>query len=123
MEGSTVAIIIAGGGFALTVILQVGGGSWRLSGKLADMEKGLRQAISDSTKDVEEKQERATHDFGETISALKEHIRQLEMFVRDRYVEKNDFAAQMQRHNELLQMNFTNISQRLDRMEKKMDVR
>jgi gas vesicle protein len=123
MENSTIALLISGGGLAVIVLDRAMGGSWKLSGKLAEMEKGLRQAISESTKEVEEKQERSTHDFGETISALKEHIRQLEMFVRDRYVEKNDFALQMQRHNELLQMNFANITARLDRMEKKLDVR
>lgn len=121
MESSTIALLISGGGLAVIILDRAMGGSWKLSGKLTDMERGLRKAISEATHEVEEKQDRATRDFGETVAALKEHIRQLEMFVRDRYVEKNDFVLQMQRHNELLQMNFTNITARLDRMEKKMD--
>lgn len=103
------------------MLLNVWGGSWKLAGKLADMERRLQVAINESKKEVEEKQDTAVHDFGETVSALKEHVRQVEMFVRDRYIEKNDFIIQMQRHNELIQMNFTNITARLDRMEKKLD--
>lgn len=121
METAGIALIIAGSSLLLTMLLNVWGGSWKLAGKLADMERRLQVAINESKKEVEEKHDTAVHDFGETVSALKEHVRQVEMFVRDRYIEKNDFIIQMQRHNELIQMNFTNITARLDRMEKKLD--
>ena len=121
MEHTTIALIIAGSTLLLTVVLQVWGGSWKLAGKLSDMEKGLRQAITDSEQEVETKQDKATHDFGETIAAIREKIREVELFVRDKYIEKSDFIIQMQHHNEMIQMNFTNITARLDRMEKKLD--
>lgn len=121
MESAGIALIIAGSSLVLTIIAQVWGGSWKLSGKLSEMEKGLTKAINESKEEVEEKQERNVHDFGETIAALKEHVREVEMFVRDKYIEKNDFIIQMQRHNEMLTMNFNSITARLDRMEKKLD--
>lgn len=121
MESAGIALIIAGSSLVLTIIAQVWGGSWKLSGKLSDMEKGLTKAINDSKEEVEEKQDRAVHDFGETIAALKEHVREVEMFMRDKYIEKTDFIIQIQHHNELLTMNFSSITARLDRMEKKLD--
>jgi hypothetical protein len=121
MESSTIALLISGAGLFVIVLDRALGGSWKLSGKLAEMEKGLSEAILASTKDVEEKQERATRDFGETASALREKIRELELFVRDKYIEKNDFVIQMQHHNEMITMNFSAITARLDRMEKKLD--
>ena len=121
MESAGIALIIAGSSLVLTNIAQVWGGSWKLSGKLSDMEKGLAKAINEARDEVEEKQDRHVHDFGETIAALKEHVREVEMFVRDKYIEKNDFIIQMQRHNEMLTMNFNSITARLDRMEKKLD--
>lgn len=121
MDSSGIALLISAGGLIVIVLDRVWGGSWKLSGKLAEMEKGLRQAITESTREVEEKQERATHDFGETVAALKEHVRQLELFIRDKYMEKDDYNIQMHRQNEMAASNFNSISQRLDRMEKKMD--
>ena len=121
MENAVIALIIAGSSLVLTVLAQVWGGSWKLSGKLSEMERGLTHAINESKEEVEEKQDRAVRDFGETIAALKEHVREVEMYVRDKYIEKNDFMVQMQRHNEMLTMNFTNLTARLDRMERKLD--
>lgn len=121
MENAGIALIIAGSSLLLTLLLQVWGGSWKLSGKLAEMERGLRQAISDSKTEVEDRQDSMKREFGETVAGIREKVREVELFVRDKYIEKNDFIIQMQHHNEMISMNFTNITARLDRMEKKLD--
>lgn len=121
METATIAVIVSSAALVVTILLQVWGGSWKLAGKLSDMESGLRKAIKESRDEVEERQDRATHDFGETVSAIREKVREVELYVRDKYIEKNDFILQMQRHNELIQLNFANLAARLERMEKKMD--
>jgi hypothetical protein len=121
MESAGIALIIAGSSLLLTLLLQVWGGSWKLSGKLSDMEQGLRNAINAAKQDIEERQDRHVHDFGETIAAIREKVREVELFVRDTYIEKDDFIVQMKHHNDMLTMNFTNITARLDRMEKKID--
>lgn len=121
MEYAGISLLIAGGSLVLTVILQVLGGSWKLSGKLADMEISLRKVIIDNRNEVEFRQDRHTHDVGETIAAIREKVREVELFVRDKYIEKDDFLLQMQHHNDMITMNFTNITARLDRMEKKLD--
>ena len=92
MDGTGIALIIAGSSLLLTLLFQVGGGSWKLSGKLSDMDRGLN-----------------------------DKIREVELFMRDHYIEKNDFIIQMQHHNEMITMNFSAITARLDRMEKKLD--
>jgi hypothetical protein len=121
MEHAGAALIIAGSSLVLTVFLQVWGGSWKLKGALSDMELGLRKAITDSKHEVEARQDNHLHDVGETIAALREKIREVEMFVRDKYIEKEDFIIQMKHHNDMILMNFSNITARLDRMEKKLD--
>ncbi len=47
-----------------------------------------------------------THDFGETVSALKEHVRQVEFHIRYNYIRKDDFIVHMKSHDELLSLNF-----------------
>src|SRR5206468_2763237 len=110
MENAGIAIIIAGSSLLLTLLLQVWGGSWKLAGKLADMERGLRKAITDSKEEVEQRQDTVSHDLGETVAAIREKVREVELYVRDKYIEKNDFIVQMQRHNDMILMNFANIT-------------
>ena len=84
MDNSTVAVaavVISAASLLLTVLQRIWGGSWGLAGKLAEMERGLRQAITDSTKEVEEKQSRASHDVGETIAAIREKIRRIRAMI------------------------------------------
>ena len=123
METATIAILISAGSLVFLIGKEVLGGSWKLSSKLAEMEKGLRQAINDSKEEIEERQERQGRDFGETVSALKEKVREVELYVRDTYIEKDDFLVQMQHHNLMMTNNFANVTARLDRMEKKLDTK
>ena len=60
-------------------------------------------------------------DFGETVAALKEHVRQVEFHVRDNYIRKDDFIVHMKYHDDLLRLNFANITSRLERIEKTLD--
>ena len=58
MDTATLAMLVAAGGLGITVVDKIWTGSWNLSGKLAKMEKGLRAAIEDSRKEIEERQRR-----------------------------------------------------------------
>jgi hypothetical protein len=110
MDTSVIAIIVSSIGVLVIVLDKLLSGSWRLSGKLAEIERGLK-----------ERQDIMSREIGETVAGMREKVREVELFVRDHYIEKNDFIIQMQHHNEMISMNFTNITARLDRMEKKLD--
>lgn len=121
MEAATWAVLIAGAALALDMIFRLFGGGWNLSSKLSHTEGTLRSAFEDSVRDIENNQRAAAHEFGETVAALKEHVRQVEFHVRDKYILKDDFILMMKSHDELLRLNFENITQRLDRIEKQLD--
>ena len=123
MDSSTVAVVFAGLALALNLGQRVFGGGWNLSKSLASVETGLKAAIEASKREIEERQDKAVHDFGETVSALKEHVRQVEFHLRDNYIRKDDFVLHMKQHDDFLTVNFANITQRLERIEKKQDDR
>lgn len=107
----------------LTVLQRIWGDSWGLAGKLAEMERGLRQAITDSTKEVEEKQSRASHDVGETIAAIREKIREVELFNRDTFLRRDEFYKVTAQNSEALKSVGEKIEARLERMEAKIDAK
>ena len=76
MDHSTVAVIFAGVALALNLGQRMFGGGWNLSKNLQAVETRLMAEIKESRAEVEERQATAAHDFGETIAALKEHVRQ-----------------------------------------------
>lgn len=135
MESSTIAtlaLVFAG----ITLVFNLGqrifGGGWNLSKNLAAVELRLTQAI-DATKteieerigqtkqELDEKQEKTSHNMGDSVNALKEHVRLFEFHVRDNYMRKDDFLMHMKQHDDFLRVNFENIMQRLERIEKKQD--
>lgn len=121
MDTATWAMLFAAAAFILNLGQRVFGGGWNLSKNLAEVEKRLMAAIDSSKKEMEELTRTETHDFGETVSAIKEHVRQVEFHIRDNYIRKDDFVIQMKSHDDMLRLNFSNIMQRLERIEKNLD--
>lgn len=137
MDSSTVAtwaLIFAGVTLALNLGQRIFGGGWNLSKNLTAVENNLTTALTETKNEIEERidstkvefearHERATHNFGESVNALKEHVRLFEFHVRDNYIRKDDFLIHMKQNAEFLTVNFANITQRLERIEKKQDER
>jgi tetrahydromethanopterin S-methyltransferase subunit G len=131
---ATIALVFAG----ITLVLNLGqrifGGGWNLSKNLTAVETTLKEAIDKTKDEIEERidatktefdarQERVLHNTGESVNALKEHVRLFEFHVRDTYIRKDDFLIHMKQHDDFLTVNFANITQRLERIEKKQDER
>jgi hypothetical protein len=134
MDNSTAALLVAAAAFALNLGQRVFGGGWNLSKNLAAVETRLTAALTDTKNEIEERidstkaewearQERATHNVGDSLNALKEHVRLFEFHVRDNYIRKDDFLIHMKQHDDFLTVNFANVTQRLERIEKKQDER
>lgn len=121
MDTATIAVIIAAAALLMNLFQRVFGGGWNLSKSLAAVELRLQLAIEASKKEIEEQQRTAVHDFGETVTALKEHVRQVEFHLRDNYIRKDDFIVHMKAHDDLLRLNFANVNARLERIEKTLD--
>ena len=121
MDTATLAMLVAAGGLGITVVDKIWTGSWNLSGKLVNMEKGLRAAIEDSRKEIEERQDAHTQMVGDTLTSFRDKFRELELYVRDNYVKAPDFLHAMKQSSEVQKAYHTALIDRLDRVEKKLD--
>lgn len=128
------ALAFAGITLALNLGQRIFGGGWNLSKNLTAVEGRLKDVINSTKDEIEERidstkaefeirHERATHNVGDSLNALKEHVRLFEFHVRDNYIRKDDFLIHMKQHDDFLKLNFSNIMQRLERIEKKQDER
>lgn len=95
---------------ALNLVQRLFGSGWNCKSTLSAMEKGLQTSIETSKKEIEEQQHIAAREFGETVAAEKEHVRQVEFHIRDNYIRKDDFIVHMKQHHDLLRLNFANIT-------------
>jgi hypothetical protein len=121
MEVATWAVLIAAGMFGLHLVVQLVGGGWNLSSRLSQMETALRKAIEDSKSEVEARQDKSVKDFGETASALREKIREVELFCRDTFMRRDSFYEVNKANSEALNSLGSEIKARLERMEAKID--
>ena len=123
MEVATWGVLFAGGMFGLHLIVQLVGGGWNLSSRLSQMEQTLRKAIEDSKSEVEARQDKSIQDFGETAAALREKIREVELYCRDTFMRRDSFYEANKANGEALNSLGTEIKARLERMEAKIDAR
>ena len=93
----------------------------RLTSALNETKNEIEERIDSTKNEFETRQERATHNVGDSVNALKEHVRLFEFHVRDNYIRKDDFLIHMRQNADFLTVNFANITQRLERIEKKQD--
>ena len=127
MDNSTIAVaavVISAASLLLTVLQRIWGGSWGLAGKLAEMEKGLRQAIIGlHQRGGGEAGAALRHVFGETVAALREKIREVELFNRDTFLRRDEFYKVTAQNSEALKSMGEKIEARLERMEAKIDAK
>lgn len=103
--------------FVVNLLVLVVGGTWRLS----RMEVALREEISKSRAEVEERHDRISREFGETIAAIREKIREVELFCRDTFVRRDGFYKVRDELALDIKTLGEKIEARLERMESKID--
>lgn len=80
---STIAIIIAG--------------VWKLGSVRDELKDVINANRQELEKKLDEETDTVRHEFGETISALREKLTQVELYIRDNYVSKNSFNTVLER--------------------------
>lgn len=93
MDAATIAVMISAATFLVMLMQNLFGGGWRLKGQLSSMEMRLRAAIETSRTEIEERQDRGSHDIGEAFAAMREKIREVELFSRDTFVRRDEFNS------------------------------
>jgi hypothetical protein len=121
MDSGTVVALVAVLTLVLNVCLTLYSGGWNLSSKLSDMEKRLGSAITAVKTDLETRQDKAVRENGESLSALRQKIHEVEMWARDTFVRRDSFLAVVNEVKQGFNDLGKRIEQRLERMEEKID--
>jgi hypothetical protein len=115
--GDHVGTIVATAGFLLQFIVLLGTGIW----KFAQVKTDLLAAIAASGKEIDERIDQQSRQFGETAAALRTKISEVEIYIRDHYVKKETFGPLMAEIKTDIKSFGEKIEGRLERMEGKID--
>lgn len=103
--------------FVLLLILNSGAGIWKLS----RVEIALHDAIAEGRKETDDRIDRQGRDVGETIAAIREKVREVELFIRDTYMRRDSFYQVQTSMEASMKALGEQIDKRLERMEAKID--
>jgi hypothetical protein len=124
-------------GLFVTIALGGGGVVWRLT----RVEINIRASITAETKALEDKigvlaeklataekqtvidLDVARRDFGETVSAIRSKVHEVETWARDEFVRKNSFENVIGRMEKSIESMSDKIDKRLERLTEKIDGR
>src|SRR5260221_147361 len=109
--------IIAIAAFILNLLVLTVGGTWKLS----QLDASLLKAISKARDEIEERQDRLSRECGETVAAVREKIVQVELYCRDNFIRRDGFYKVRDEIATNVKELRTEIVDRLDRMEAKID--
>lgn len=92
-------------------------GTW----KIANVQAGIMEAIFNHKKETASSFEAHQRLVGETMSAIRQKINDVELWGRDNYVAKDDFTEALNRLNQSMVRMDDSLGARLIRMEAKID--
>lgn len=124
------SLYIALAAFAVNMIGTIVGVTWKLS----RVELSLRQAITIERREIDEhmerqlgeiddRLERQSREFGETASALRQKVHEVEVWARDTFVRRDGFYKVKDELSAEIKGVAAQIYQRLDKLEAKMEAR
>ena len=89
--------------------------------KLSQTETSIRSAITSQREDIDEQFLQVRREWGETVSAIRQKVTDVELYVRDNYVRKDVFDSAMTSLGKHVEQVGDRIEARLLRIENKMD--
>ena len=105
------------GTFTLNVVVLPIAGLW----KLTRVEVALRDAIAASREETDSRIERHKREVGETISAIREKVREVELFSRDTFMRRDSFTQVQTAIDNSIRVLGDDVKAWLQRLEKKID--
>ncbi len=110
-------VTIAIAGFLLNVLVLAVGGTWKLS----RVEASIRKAIAVHQREAYVEIDKVRRETGESMTAMREKIREVELYCRDTYVRRDSFFKVADEFTGGLKAMSDKIEARLERMEEKID--
>lgn len=127
-DGTAWTVIVSGGGILANLFIAGIGWVWSLgrSSKSADVKIAQRaKAVTEELNDMERRLhadiDNSTRQFGETVSAIRTKVTEIELWNRDNFVSKGTFKAvtdEMKRSWERFE---DNLNDKLEAIDKKLD--
>lgn len=110
------ALIVAAGSLAMNLFKNKTSGVWDLSDRLNKLERDREQQRQKIYVHIDEKFDEAVNSFGETIQALREHVRLMELEMYKGFVRQPHFDATIKQINDTINDRFDRLEKRLDRV-------
>lgn len=128
MDYGLIALIIAGLTFAVNMGMNLFGGGRGLSTQFAALDKSLTAEISLLRNEITEKQERSQSQVGDSMSAMRQHMHDLEKAMltqraesAETYMRRDSYYKASDELKREVNAGFDKMEKRLERMEGKID--
>lgn len=120
------ALVIAGCGLVLQLLVNAGSIAWTLSrsknatdDKIADKDKALTAELIAMERRFTDDMEGVRRDTGETVQAIRAKVSETELWIRDNLVSKETYREVQESVKELRK----HVDTRFDRLEEKLEER
>ena len=127
-DGSAWALLVAVCSLVINLIVAAVAGIWTLvkSGsatdeKIAVKDKTTTDDLSDLERRIKDEISDATQRFGETVTAIREKVRDTELWNRDNFVTKGTFQIVVGDMKKSWERFEDQLNTRLDKIDKKLD--
>ena len=132
IDTGTAAMIVAGLGLVLNLVVAAKSAQWGLPDRLSKMEgrimgavEGHRtaadQAIDKCRDEMVTRADTIRREFGETVSAMQSKISEFEKWTRDTFVRRDSFLTVTDEVKAALSERSVSVDSRFDRIENKID--
>lgn len=101
----------------VTLVAMAAGGVWKLS----RVEAALRTDIKQSRDEVEQKQDRVSREFGETVTAIRQKLHDVELWTANTFLRRDSFDRAQEDIKAEMKALGDKLEARLERMEEKID--
>lgn len=116
-------VLIASGMLMVNFIGAIVGGTWALARDRAKLIAKMDEDKAALERQINDKTNEAMHNFGETVSAIRAKITEMELWNRDNFVSKGTFQTVVEQIRQSWQRFEDKIDKRLDRIDAKLDNR
>jgi hypothetical protein len=112
---------IGGVGLIIQIIVLAVGGTWKLSGIEKSLSATFSAALKEHREKVDEEIDRARREFGETVTALRAKITEVELWARDNFVRRDSFQEVTRGLANTLKDFKDELKAQMDRLDGKLD--
>lgn len=121
MEDYAAAVALTLEALQLEDILAAIRGTWILGKSRAKFTEKIDEVRLELERKIDQETDIAVHDFGETVSAIRAKINEMELWNRDTFVTKATFNLVAAQNRDFWQRFEDKLDRRLDRIELKLD--